>query len=309
VQRTVHAAGNRLLVVEDRGDPAGRPVLVHHGMPSSRLITGYRPHERDAVERGLRLISYDRPGYGQSSPQPGRRVADTAADVRAICAELGIRRLVTWGHSGGGPHALACAALLPELVTSAAVLGSPAPFADNPEYFAGMDPGYAEEIRIFLTDKPAAGRKLDQDREDIIGVAPGPAAGAARAAESTLLPADAARELGAGKVDAREVGADEFDAGEFLEFFLSCTQAGLAPGSQGWWDDHCMLEPWGFDPADIAVPVLLVYGGRDVFIPAGHGQWLAQRIPGAESRLLAEEGHATLLNFVPETQAWLSEHL
>jgi pimeloyl-ACP methyl ester carboxylesterase len=301
VQRTVHAAGNRLVVVEDRGDPAGRPVLVHHGMPSSRLITGYGPHERDAVAHGLRLISYDRPGYGQSSPQPGRTVADTAADVRAICAELGIRRLVTWGFSGGGPHALACAALLPELVTSAAVLGSPAPFAANPEYFAGMDPGYAEEIRIFLTDKPAARPKLDQDREDIVDVAPGLAASAARAAraaESTLLPADAARGVGAGEVDA----------GEFLEFFLSCTQAGLAPGSQGWWDDHCMLEPWGLDPADIAVPVL-VYGGRDVFVPAGHGQWLAQRIPRAERRLLAEEGHATLLNFVPETQAWLSEHL
>jgi len=86
--------------VDECGDPAGRPILVHHGTPSSRLVTLYGPYVRDAAERGLRLIGYDRPGYGESSPQPGRTVADTAADVRAICAELGIHRLATWGHSG-----------------------------------------------------------------------------------------------------------------------------------------------------------------------------------------------------------------
>lgn len=289
MQRTVRAAGNRLLVVEDRGDPAGRPVLVHHGSPSSRLITGYGPHERDALERGLRLISYDRPGYGNSTPQPGRSVADTAADVRAICAELGIRRLATWGHSGGGPHALACAALLPELVSAAAVLGSPTPAPDDPAYFAGMDPSSVEDIRLFLTDKAAARRKLDQDRDKIVSV---PLAAAARAIKSTLPPPEAALPVGV----------------DFYEFFLSCTQDGLAPGNQGWWDDHCMLEPWGFDPATIAVPVLLVYGGRDVSVPAGHGRLLARQLPRVEDRLLPDAGHLTLLDHVPPTHAWLAEH-
>jgi pimeloyl-ACP methyl ester carboxylesterase len=109
------------MAVEEAGDPNGRPVLVHMGTPNSRHL--YQPVAIDAAVRGLRLISYDRPGYGGSSPmapQPGRSVADCAADVRAICAELGIDRLAMWGISGGGPHVLACAALLPDLVTAPA---------------------------------------------------------------------------------------------------------------------------------------------------------------------------------------------
>jgi len=100
---------------------------------------------------------------------------------------------------------------------------------------------------------------------------------AAREIESPLTPTDAALQVG---------------DGEFHEFFLSCTQNGLAPGSQGWWDDNCMLEPWGFDLADIAVPILLQYGGQDVFVPTGHGEWPAQHIPGVEARLLDDDGHA-----------------
>jgi pimeloyl-ACP methyl ester carboxylesterase len=129
VQRTVHTRDGRTLAVEDCGDPAGRPVLVHMGTPNSRHL--YRPNVRDAAERGLRLIGYDRPGYGESSPHPGRTVADCANDVRTICAELGIDRLATWGISGGGPHVLACAALLPDLVTVVASLASPAEYSDD----------------------------------------------------------------------------------------------------------------------------------------------------------------------------------
>jgi pimeloyl-ACP methyl ester carboxylesterase len=100
VEYAVRTLDGRMLAVEESGDPAGRPVLVHMGTPGSRHL--YGPVMRDAAARGLRLISYDRPGYGGSSPQPGRTVADCAGDVRAICAELGIERLATWGMSGGG---------------------------------------------------------------------------------------------------------------------------------------------------------------------------------------------------------------
>lgn len=112
VQRTVHTRDGRALAVEDYGDPASRPVLVHMGTPKSRHL--YGRVVRDAAERGLRLIGYDRPGYGKSSPQPGRSVADCADDVRTICAELGIDRLATWGISGGGPHAAAGCGHIPE---------------------------------------------------------------------------------------------------------------------------------------------------------------------------------------------------
>ncbi len=264
MQRTVHTPDGRTLAVEDRGDPAGWPVLVHHGTPSSRHSAFKDLYVRDAAERGLRLISYDRPGFGESSPQPGRTVADTAADVRVICAELGIDRLVTWGYSGGGPHVLACAALLPDLVTAAAALAGLAPFdAEGLDWVAGMSQGDVDFTRLFLTDEAAARKKLDKDREELL--------------------ADAAANRGA--------------------------KDGLAPGNQGWWGENSMqLRPWGFDLADIAVPVLLLHGRQDRFVPVGHGEWLAAHIPGVEARLFDDDRHETITNHVPEVHAWLSEH-
>jgi pimeloyl-ACP methyl ester carboxylesterase len=288
VQHTVHTPDGRLLAVEDRGDPAGWPVFVHHGSPSSKRQGLYGPFARDAAERGLRLIGYDRPGYGESSPQPGRTVADSAADVRAICAELGIDRMATWGISGGAPHVLACAALLPGLVTAAASLASPAPFdATGLDYFARMGQGNVDDIRLFLTDEAAARKKLDKDREEILAVSL-----EVVGRDSMFTPADAAATLG-----------------ELYEYMLSCTQDALAPGSQGWWDDNCMFRPWGFDLADIAVPVLLLHGRQDMSVPPGHGEWLAAHIPGVEARLLDDDGHLTIPSHVPEVHAWLSAHL
>jgi pimeloyl-ACP methyl ester carboxylesterase len=145
VDRTVQTPDGRTLAIEEAGDPNGRPVLVHLGTPNSRHL--YQPNTIDAAVRGLRLISYDRPGYGGSDPQPGRSVADCAADVRAICAELGIERLAMWGISGGGPHVLACAALLPDLVTAAASLASLAPLdAEGLDWFDGMGELNVEDI-------------------------------------------------------------------------------------------------------------------------------------------------------------------
>jgi pimeloyl-ACP methyl ester carboxylesterase len=289
VLRTVLTPDGRTLAVEYSGDPAGRPVLVHMGTPNSRQI--YGPNARDAAERGLRLVSYDRPGYGGSSPQPGRTVADCAGDVRTICAELGIDRLAMWGVSGGGPHVLACAALLPDLVTAAASLASPAPYgADGLDFFAGMGKYNAGETRLFLTDEAAARAKTDLDREELLAVSP---AELAREFESLLTPADAA-----------------VLTGELAEYLVFSMQDGLAPGSEGWWDDNCIIRRWGFDLASITVPVLLLHGRQDMFVPFGHGEWLAAHIPGVEAWLLDGDGHLTLLqNRVPEVHAWLSGHL
>ena len=166
-QRTARTPDGRTLAIEEAGDPAGRPVLVHNGTPNSRHL--YAPIAADAAARGLRLIGYDRPGYGGSTPQPGRTVADCAADVRAICAEL----------------------------------------------------------------------------------------------------------------------------------------------SQGWWDDGVAdAGPWGFELSDIRIPVMLMHGRQDQFVPFGHGQWLAARIPGVDARLLDDDGHLTLLtNRIGEVHAWLADRL
>ena len=289
MQRTVHTPDGRVLAVEEGGDPAGRPVLVHGGTPNSRHL--YDDHARDAAERGLRLISYDRPGYGGSSPQPGRTVADCASDARAICADLGIDRLAMWGISGGGPHVLACAALLPDLVTAVASLASLAPYdADGLDYFAGMGQDNVDDTQLFFTDNAAARARTDQFRDEFLAASPDDLSAGM---QSLLTPTDAA-----------------VLKGELAEFMANSMQDGLAAGSQGWWDDNCLVLPWGFDVADITIPVLLLHGMEDMFVPFGHGEWLAAHIPGVEARLLAEDGHLTLLqNRVPEVHTWLSDRL
>src|SRR5579859_6492613 len=188
MEQTVRTPDGRTLALDIGGDPGGKPVLVHNGTPNSRLL--YGPDKQDAAERGLRLIGYDRPGYGGSSPHPGRTVADCAADVRAICAALGIDRLAMWGISGGGPHVLACAALLPDLVTAAASLASLAPLdAAGLDYFAGMGQLNVDDFKLFERDKVAARAKLEADREEMLAASP---AEEAKILESLLTPTDAA---------------------------------------------------------------------------------------------------------------------
>jgi pimeloyl-ACP methyl ester carboxylesterase len=291
MDRIVETPDGRKLAVEEGGDPVGRPVLVHHGTPNSRHL--YGPSMADAAERGLRLISYDRPGYGGSTAQSGRTFADCAQDVRSICAALQIDRLGVWGISGGGPHALACAALLPGLVVAAASLASPAPYgAEGLDWFAGMGQGNVDDTRLLLRDQVAARAKLEADRMEFLAAS---ADNLAASLESLLTPTDAA------------VLAETAIA----EYLVRCTQDGLAPGSEGWWEDGlATVGPWGFDPADISVPLLLLHGREDKFVPFGHGEWLAARIPGVQPRLLDHDGHLTLLEHrVPQVHAWLAGFL
>jgi pimeloyl-ACP methyl ester carboxylesterase len=290
VDRTARTPDGRTLAIEEAGDPNGHPVLVHGGTPNSRHL--YPPTAIDAAARGLRLISYDRPGYGGSTAQPGRSIADCAADVRAICAELGIGRLAMWGISGGGPHVLACAALLPDLVSAAASLASLAPLdADGLDFTAGMGELNADEVRLFLRDRDAARAKLDAYREQILGTS---AAGLVSELQTLLSPTDAAA-LNDGLAD----------------YLVYCDHDGLAPGGQGWWDDSVAhASHWGFELSAISVPVLLIHGRQDRFVPFGHGQWLAEHIPGVEARLFDHDGHLTLLtNRIPEVHAWLMDRL
>lgn len=289
MEQTIRTPDGRMLAVTTGGDPAGRPVLIHMGTPNSRLL--YPPHERDAAERGLWLICYDRPGYGGSSPHPGRTVADCAGDVRAICAALGIGRLAMWGISGGGPHVLACAALLPDLVAAAASLAGVAPYdAEGLDYFAGMGQSNVDDIKLFLTDETASRAKLETEREDMLAATPD---GLATEMATLLTPTDAAALTG-----------------ELAGFITSAMHDGLALSAEGWWEDNCMHLPWGFELADISVPVLVMQGREDMFVPFGHGEWLAGHIPGAEARLLDHDGHLTLMqDRIPEVHAWLASRL
>jgi len=288
-QRTVRTPDGRTLAIEEAGDPGGRPVLVHNGTPNSRHL--YAPAVADAAAHGLRLIGYDRPGYGGSTPQPGRTVADCAADVRAICAERGIDRLAMWGISGGGPHVLACAALLPDLVTAAASLASLAPTdAEGLDWFEGMGQENVDDFRLLASDPEAARAKLEKDREATLAAS---AADLTELLKTLLTPTDAAALTG-----------------EFAEFLAYTGREGLEPGSQGWWDDGlAQAGAWGFELDDIRIPTLLMHGRQDQFVPFGHGQWLAARIPGVDARLLDDDGHLTLItNRMGEVHAWLADH-
>ena len=161
----IQTPDGRILAVDEAGDPAGVPVVVHHGTP------GLRPHYAplvgpDAQERGIRLIGYDRPGYGGSTPRPGRTVGDAAADVDAICDALGLDRICTWGISGGGPHALACAALLPDRVAAAASVAGIAPHdAEGLDWLAGMGAANVEEFGLTLQGRAALVPWLESEAE------------------------------------------------------------------------------------------------------------------------------------------------
>jgi pimeloyl-ACP methyl ester carboxylesterase len=286
VEHVIDAAQKRRLAVVEDGDPGGIPVLVHNGTPNSRLL--YKHHVSDAVTRGIRLISYDRPGYGGSTPAPGRTVADCAIDVRAICSALNIDRLLTWGVSGGGPHVLATAALLPDLVVAAASVASVAPYgAEGLDYFQGMGQLNADDTHLYFRDKAAARVKVDTDRAEMLAATPEEVA---TMLQSLLSGPDAA-----------------VLSGDLAEYLEQSTQSGLAPGGEGWWEDGgAHLEGWGFDLDAISVPVLLLHGEQDQFVPFGHGVWLAAHIPGVEARLTADDGHLTLSERrIPEVHEWL----
>ena len=157
----------RTLAVEDAGDRGGYPVMVHVGTPGCRRL--YGTTVADAASRGLRLISYDRPGYGDSTPSPGRSTADCAADVQVICDALGIDRLAMWGLSGGGPHVLACAALLPNLVVAAAALCSLAPYdADGLDWLQGFSQDAIDEVRLMESDTACARDLFRRGRDELL---------------------------------------------------------------------------------------------------------------------------------------------
>ncbi len=280
--------GRELFVRVAEGDPE-RSVVMLHGTPGSGLL--YGPWIEDAVARGIRLISYDRPGYGGSEDFPGRSIADGAADVKAIADDLGIDRMGVWGWSGGGPYALACAALLPDLVVAAAVLAGLAPWdAPGLDFFAGMGQDNVDEIKLYLSDPVASRARNKQDRDDVL---------------ATTL--DQQTEMLASVLSPTDAAAL---TGDFAEWLLSTEQGGLAPGDQGWWDDGAAhFLPWGFDIASISVPVKVWHGRHDRFVPFQHGQWLADNVDGAEAALSNTDGHLTLVTQrLGDVHDWLVEH-
>jgi pimeloyl-ACP methyl ester carboxylesterase len=275
----IHLADGRVLHAYDTGagaDGPGAPVAVCwlHGSPN--IGSPPEPLFAAAAARGLRWVSYDRPGYGGSGPDDGRTIASAAADVAAVADALGLARFAVLGHSGGGPHALACAALLPERVIAAVSVSAPAPYdADGLDWFAGWSPGIAAENRAAARGRAALeAHWAGAEPEDM----------SAFFTEGDLAALDGRWSwVGAVAGAAMEQGGD-----------------GLAE------DTLASVQPWGFEPGAIGVPVLLLHGAQDKMVPPAHGEWLGAHCPAAELRLIPGAGHVDVLDRAPEALTWLA---
>jgi pimeloyl-ACP methyl ester carboxylesterase len=249
-------------------------VFWHHGSPN--IGSPPEPLFASAEANGLRWVSYDRPGYCGSSPHDGRTAASAAADVAAIADALGIGRFAVLGHSGGGPPALACAALLPERVIAAVSVSAPAPFdAAGLDWFAGWSPGIAAENR------------------------------AATGGRATL-------EAHWAKAEPEDMGAffteaDMAALGGNWSWLAGVASQAIEQGSEGLLEDTLAgTQPWGFRQDAIGVPVLIMHGAKDKMVPCAHGEWLAARCPAAELRIVPDAGHITVLDSAPEALNWLA---
>lgn len=286
--RALTLPDGRTLTVHEGGDPAGSAIFVHHGTPSCGLL--HESWTASAAERGVRLVGLDRAGYGGSTPLAGRRVAQAAADTTAVADALGIDRFATWGISGGGPHALACAALCGDRLVAAASLAGIAPWgAEGLDWLAGMGEANLEEFDLALTGEEVLRPALEEERAQMVAATP-----------ATFL--DGVASL-VGDADRAAL------SGPLGAWLLETMVVGMPESADGWVDDDlAFTADWGFDPAAIERPVLVVHGGDDRFVPIAHGRWLAERIPGAERWLDDRNGHLTLFESrVLEVHDWLRE--
>ena len=257
------------------GPAGGLPLVMHEGTPQGLVL--YPPTVAAAQERNLQPVLVARPGYERSTPRPGRGVADVAADVAAVLDTLGLDTFVTAGWSGGGPHALACAALLPGRCLAAASIAGAAPFdAPGLDFTAGMGPENVAEFGAAVRGPAALTEFLDRE-----AAAFGNVTGAQVAAALGDLIADADRAVLTGAY------ADHLAAG---------ARAALSSGIAGWRDDDlAFVADWGFSlTGESKLPVAIWQGDQDRMVPFAPGQWLAANIPGARAHLLAGAGHLTM---------------
>ena len=274
--RTLQTSDGRQVAYAVWGDPNGFPVMSLHGTPGCRLDRW--PHEDLYEDLGVRVVTHDRAGYGQSSRRPGRSVADDVDDVAAIADDLGLDRFGVSGGSGGGPHSLACAALLPDRVVRATCIVGVAPFGpaglERDEWLGGMDPENIKEFGWVEAGEDVLTRELERAYVEM----------------KERVAADASRILEGFELSDADRKALK-DPDRMKAISESVPEVG-ANGVGGWVDDDlAVLKPWEFDVAQISVPTLVWYGATDVLVPRAHGDWLAANVPGCAVKVDEVSGH------------------
>jgi pimeloyl-ACP methyl ester carboxylesterase len=269
----VRLPDGRRLDLRVSGPADGFPLVFHHGTPGA--ATPVRALERAAHERGLRLVTTSRPGYGDSSRQPGRAVVDVAADTAAVLAAIGAERCLIAGWSGGGPHALACGARLGAAAAVLVIAGVAPHEAEGLDWTAGMGEENIVEFSAAVHGEDELRSYLLQEREQLKDIT---AADVASSLE-TLLP----------DVDRAVL------TGEFAEDMAASFREAVRVGAEGWLDDDlAFASPWGFGLEEISVPVMIWQGSADLMVPFSHGQWLASHLPAASAHLQQGEGHLSV---------------
>jgi pimeloyl-ACP methyl ester carboxylesterase len=287
VTQRIGVSDGRKVTIDCWGDPKGFPVFLLHGTPGSH--SGPVPRTSVLHQLGVRLISYDRPGYGDSDRQPGRSVAAAAWDVQDLADELGLNTFAVVGRSGGGPHALACAAFIGgNRLRSVAVLVGLAPSdATGLDWFEGMSASNVNEYELaalaeddaVVADLTRRTDEISQDPESLLN-----------ALEEEMAE------------DDKRVA---FDVG-IRRHLIETYREAIKNGPQGWIDDVLAFRrPWGFELGKITIPVRLWHGDQDVFSPVAHSRWMADKIPSARIEVEPGAAHFGAMEMLPKVLAQL----
>jgi pimeloyl-ACP methyl ester carboxylesterase len=252
----------------------GLPLVIHEGTPGGLVL--YPPTAEAALKRGLRVVMTARPGYEGSTPRPGRIVGDVTEDIAAVLDDIGAETFITYGVSGGGPHALACAANLPGRCLAAASVAGVAPYgAERLDFLAGMGPENVEEFARALRGSAELTPYLEGEA----------------AALGNVTADDIIAAFGGLVADADKAVL----TGTYAANLASSLRAALSNGIAGWRDDDlAFTADWGFGLGNLAAPVAVWQGDQDRMVPYAHGVWLAGHIPGARAHLMPGEGHLSL---------------
>jgi pimeloyl-ACP methyl ester carboxylesterase len=274
VETDVVLSDDRTLHVYDAPPGGGDTRLVvfwHHGTPN--IGEPPEPLLPAAARRGIRWVSFDRPGYGGSTPLPGRNIAAVAADAASVADALGIDRFAVMGHSSGSAHALACAALLPGRVPAVVCVSALTPLqAGGLDWYAGMVDSGATRLRAAAAGRAAIEEYLAAEEFN----------------PEEFTPADHAALAGEWSWLGRIAG--------------KAVEGGLA-GSVD--DELANVAPWGFDPEQVRAPVLFLHGDEDRIAPRAHAEWLAGRCPATELRMRPGDGHISVLAGAEAGLDWL----